>query len=111
MTSNPRTARIRALNDLLRQKRLGGRHVITSGIAELGPMFVFMSLEAVREFSDFSEDNDPHGEHDFGSVEVCGIRVFWKIDYYDATLTRGAGDPSNQDACSRVMTIMLADEY
>jgi hypothetical protein len=28
------------------------------------------------------EDNDPHGEHDFGAFEHEGQRIFWKIDYY-----------------------------
>ena len=36
---------------------------------------------AVQEFSNFTEDNDPHGEHDFGSFTIAGNKVFWKIDY------------------------------
>jgi hypothetical protein len=37
----------------------------------------------VRDFVDFTEDNDPYGEHDFGSFTVSGVKIFWKIDYYD----------------------------
>ena len=105
------TVRIRALNDRLRRERLGGRHVITSGMAELGPLFVYQSLQAIAAFDAFGEDNDPYAEHDFGSIDVCGIRVFWKIDYYDPDMERGSDDPSDEARCARVMTVMLADEY
>ena len=40
-------------------------------------------LLAVQSFSNFTKDNDPHGEHDFGSFSVEGETYFWKIDYYD----------------------------
>ena len=64
---------------------------------------------AVQEFSNFTEDNDPHGEHDFGSFTVAGNKVFWKIDYYDQQLS-GWCDPLSPD-CNRVLTVMLAEEY
>ena len=41
--------------------------VITRGIADLGPKAVAEILMKVKEFNDFNEDNDPWGEHDFGS--------------------------------------------
>ena len=66
-------------------------------------------IVAVQEFSNFTEDNDPHGEHDFGSFTVAGNKVFWKIDYYDQQLQYGA-EPLDPD-CRRVVTIMLAEEY
>jgi hypothetical protein len=31
-------------------------------------------LEEIRAFDEFDEDNDPHGEHDVGLVEVGDIR-------------------------------------
>ena len=64
---------------------------------------------AVQEFSNFTEDNDPHGEHDFGSFTVAGNKVFWKIAYYDQQLQYVA-EPLDPD-CRRVVTIMLAEEY
>ena len=63
----------------------------------------------VRDFSDFNKDNDPYGEHDFGSFTVSGVKVFWKMDYYDEALKDWC-DPLRPN-CNRVLTIMRADEY
>ena len=63
----------------------------------------------VRDYTDFNEDNDPYGEHDFGSLKVAGEKIFWKIDYYDESLSKWC-DPLDPD-CQRVLTIMLAEEY
>ena len=56
----------------------------------------------------FTPDNDPYGEHNFGSFEHNGIRVFWKIDYYDRNVEYGSEDPSDPAQTTRVLTIMLA---
>jgi hypothetical protein len=37
--------------------------------------------------------------------------VFWKIDYYDTSLTYGSDAPWNSEQTKRVLTIMLASEY
>jgi hypothetical protein len=66
-------------------------------------------LTAVRGFSKFTEDNDPHGEHDFGAVSVRGEKYFWKIDYYDETWEFGV-DP-HEELPHRLLTIMCASEY
>ena len=47
-------------------------------------------LEAVRTFADFTADNDPYGEHDFGAVEIDSRRCFWKIDLYEKTVVKGS---------------------
>ena len=65
----------------------------------------------MQSFNAFTPDNDPHGEHDFGSVEHAGLKVFFKIDYYDKTLSAGSEDPSDPAQTTRVMTLMLAQEY
>lgn len=49
-------------------------------------------LTAIRQFNDFTPDNDPYGEHDFAAVEHDGVRVYWKIDYYDPTLQQHSVD-------------------
>ncbi len=106
-----RRERICALNDQLRTEHHGGRILITAGVMNEGPAFVLAALGAAKRFTDFNEDNDPYGEHDFGAVSIGDQRVFWKIDYYDQSLTSAAVDPAEEDGCVRVMTLMLAEEY
>lgn len=106
-----RRERIRALNDQLRKHHRGGRIVFTRGVALHGDYFAADVITAVRLFDQFDDSNDPYGEHDFGSVTVDGERLFWKIDYYDQSLTSSAVDPASEAGCVRVLTIMLADEY
>jgi hypothetical protein len=81
--------------------------MVTTGIQELPD--VDGLLAAIRDFNIFNENNDPHGEHDFGSIIWHGSKVFWKIDYYNREL-RVWEDPISEN-CHRVMTVMLADEY
>jgi hypothetical protein len=59
----------------------------------------------------FSPDNDPYGEHDFGAFCEGRDRCFWKIDYYDFTMTAGSPDPTDPQKTTRVLTILLATEY
>jgi hypothetical protein len=95
---------IAQLNDEYRQ---GTHFLVTPGVQALED---FLGLvQAVREYADFDEDNDPYGEHDFGSLEWAVDKVFWKIDYYDKLL-EGWCDPLSPD-CKRVLTVMLAEEY
>ena len=74
-----KAARIRELNDQLRCKGIGGRVVITRGIQALGADGVRQVLTAVARFDDFTEDNDPWGEHDCTVLEVEGRRVIMNI--------------------------------
>ena len=106
-----RTARIRAFNDALRSTLVGGRVLVTSGVSALGAEAVAAVLDRVRAFADFTEENDPNGEHDFGTFELDGNRFFFKIDYYDPTMDGGSEDPSDPTQTTRVLTIMLASEY
>ncbi len=106
-----RAAKIRALNDQFRQTLHGGRIVIAAGVQALGPHRLLGILRMVRSFDAFMEDNDPHGEHDFGSFIEGGYKVFWKIDYYDLRLEYGSENPADPDLTTRVLTVMLASEY
>ncbi len=104
------TDRIRELNDAFRRSFSGGKVVMTSGVHELPDMVKCAALSEVSRFDRFNEDNDPHGEHDFGSFELCSRKFFWKIDYYDRELMHGSEDPSDPEKTTRVLTLMLADE-
>jgi hypothetical protein len=102
---------IRELNDRLRQSLAGGVLIMTAGVIALGHDHQRNILEAVARFDRFDEDNDPYGEHDFGAVEVEGERLFWKIDYFDRNLFARSPDPTDPSVTTRVLTIMLAEEY
>jgi hypothetical protein len=107
--------RIRALNDALRQRGPVAAELdqwlLTPGVVALGPDAVAEAIEAVRTFDAFTPDNDPYGEHDFGSWEFREQSLFWKIDCYDRSLSGGSPDPADPDVTRRVLTIMLALEY
>jgi hypothetical protein len=104
--------KIAMLNDLCRKAMgVAGRLVQTSGICALPAEDQSAIREKVEAFDAFTPDNDPHGERDFGAVEHNGQRIFWKIDYYDTTLSKGSEDPTDPRQTVRVLTIMLASEY
>ena len=103
--------RIRELNDDLRQHLIGGLAVMTPGVAALGQEAVDRIIKTIAVFDDFSHANDPHEEHDFGAFEIDGNRLFFKIDYYDNSLSQHSPDPADASVTERVITIMLAEEY
>ena len=109
--NNPNTDAIRALNDAFRRSLTGGTLMLTAGIVALGPEAQTRIIAAVQAFDAFTSDNDPYGEHDFGSLEIEGERIFFKIDYYDLTRAMHSEDPADPSKTERVLTIMLASEY
>jgi len=104
---------VRTLNDAFRTAVLSplGQWAFTHGVHDLGPEFVSQAIGQVRTFEAFTKDNDPYGEHDFGSLNISGHTVFFKIDYYDQNLEFGSEDPGDPAKCRRVLTVMLASEY
>jgi len=102
---------IRALNDALRQNFREGTAVMTVGVAALGAEAVARIVKTIAVYDDFCHANDPYEEHDFGSFEVDGQTVFFKIDYLDKTLASHSPDPADPSVTERVITIMLAEEY
>ena len=95
--------RIALLNDLFRNTFLGGRIVITSAVNALPLDVKSLAFLKTKHFKDFNKDNDPHGEHDFGSFEIVGERFFWKIDYYDAEMMQGSEDPADPESLTRYL--------
>jgi Protein of unknown function (DUF3768) len=118
------TNKIAELNDRFRKSTLSldpvaislGKKLMTRGIQALGLIATVEIAERVAAFDSFTQDNDPHREHDFGSFDHEGNRIFWKIDYYDRASFGtghdiGSEDPSDPAQTLRVLTIMLASEY
>ena len=103
---------IAQLNDQFRHgDRSLGTYVLTPGIKSLPPDKILELHQLVQNFSSFTEDNDPHGEHDFGAIVMDGEKYFWKISYYDPTFTYLSEDPSDTRATKRVLTLMKSSEY
>lgn len=119
---------IRRLNDEARSKPgTGSIANMTIGFQSLSDADRFGALAQIVGFTEFSGDNDPYGEHDFGTVyrlpngvwtqqrpsdeKDIGATVYWKVDYYDNTLTYGSDAPWDAQRTKRVLTIMLASEY
>lgn len=103
---NETSVKIAEMNDAFRKANTAS-YMVTQGVRErcnvMGVLF------AVRHFSEFTEENDPYGEHDFGSMKLEGETMFWKIDYYDPSFELWC-DPLHPE-CERVLTVMLAEEY
>ena len=72
-TVNETSAKIAAINDESRRNMEGC--TVTRGVAAMGED-VNEVFVRVRDFAEFNEDNDPYGEHDFGSFTVGGVKIF-----------------------------------
>ena len=103
--------KIAVLNDALRRTFSGGKVVMTAGVAALPEDVLAGVLGRVRTFNEFTPDNDPHGEHDFGSFALDRQTYFFKLDYYNKEMDGGSEDPTDPKETMRVLTIMRADEY
>ena len=117
---NSETLKIAILNDACRQyvmMPISGKPEVpcqiymTRGVMSLSPEDQIIIAAKVRDYNDFTEDNDPHGEHDFGAFNHNGQKIFWKIDYYDQDVKYGSDDPADVACTTRVLTIMLAEDY
>jgi Protein of unknown function (DUF3768) len=116
---------IARLNDRARQAMgLACRMMVTQGFLALRPKDQSCARELVETFDAFTQDNDPHGERDFGAIyQTSEVQwtsmkpaeptetIFWKIDYFDLSLEWASEDPANPAITIRILTIMLADEY
>lgn len=109
--STPRAERIARLNDQLRKTGDGGQIVVTCGVSGLPGFDAASLMQSLGSYDRFDVDNDPHGERDFGDIDHAGAELLWKIDYYDADLVWGSSDPADPAVTTRVLTVMLAEEY
>ena len=100
---------IARLNDLCRTAMgIAGKLFQTEGVSALPEADQSAIREKVETFKDFSEDNDPHGERDFGAFEHNGQRIFWKIDYYARDLMHGSENPADPKQTVRVLKTTIA---
>jgi hypothetical protein len=102
--------RIRRLNDEARMYLTDGTIFLTRGVSDLPIKDQAAILEHVRTFDQFTPDNDPYGEHDFGTFEHNGRRICWKIGCYNRQMQYGSPDPADSCVTKRVLTVMLASE-
>ena len=107
----PRAERIARLNDTLRKTGAGGRIMITRGVRALGDFNPVELTRALTAYDEFDALNDPHGERDFGAIDLWGAELLFKIDYYAPGLLLGSDDPADPAVTQRVLTVLLAEEY
>ena len=108
---NTRPEEIAALNDLARKTFRGCRVVLTEGILNMPDAAQVEILQRVRQYSCFTPQTDPYGEHDFGAFDCQDRKIYWKFDYYERDSEWGSPDPSDSEQTLRVLTIFLAEEY
>ena len=87
------------------------RVLLTRGIQALNKSLINQIVTNTATFTNFNYENDPYNEHDMGDFVIEGYKIFWKIDYYNKTLSSHSPDPCDAGVTSRVLTIMLASEY
>ena len=109
------SAKIQELNDKLRHNILSpiglGQVVCTPVVSNLSFKDKLGLLCAIGRYNDFNPNNDPYGEHDYGSLNYMGEQYCFKIDYYDKDLIYHSDDPSDPTITNRVLTIMHMSEY
>ncbi len=112
MTATATASKIAELNDKFRKgdRKLGVQRA-TDMVCALSSEQQQELFRLVRTFDQFTEENDPHEEHDFAIIELDDENYFFKIDYYDADMEHGSEDPSDSSVTRRVMTIMHSSEY
>jgi hypothetical protein len=128
ITTAEQIERIRALNDAARRNPgVACIANMTNGFATLPDRERLAVLLHIMRYDQFTGENDPYGERDFGAVyrlasgewtqrrptdaKTIAQTVFWKIDYYDNSLQQGSEEPWNALKTARVLTVMLGSEY
>lgn len=85
--------------------------MITDGVRRITGFDAAELATALASYTGFDQDNDPHGERDFGDLSLWGYDLLFKVDYYDRELKYGSDDPADPDQTHRVLTVMLASDW
>jgi Protein of unknown function (DUF3768) len=73
---------------------------MSAGVADLPMCVRAQAVLKVHKFADFNENNDPYGEHDFGSFELAGETFFWKIEQGHDWRLRRPERPRRDRSCA-----------
>lgn len=102
---------IATLNDKFRRSFIGGEVLLSAGIAAMSSEDKANIVSLVQNFDNFTPDNNPYSENDFGTFDYKDEKILWKIDYYDLNHKYMSEDPSNPDITNRILTIMKVFEW
>ena len=102
---------IATLNDNFRRSFINGEVLLSAGIAAMSSEDKANIISLVQNFNDFTPDNNPYSENDFGTFDYKGEKILWKIDYYDLKNKYHSEDPSNPYITNRILTIMKVFEW
>jgi len=72
-------ADIKTLNDSFRRTFNGGKVTLSCGISAKSQSELAEILNQVRCFNDFTKENDPYNEHDFGSFNIKASKYIGKL--------------------------------
>lgn len=115
MTDDEKKALIAKHNDELRinGKAINGRIILVGDLMNEVDDVEKMSavIAALKGFSDFNQGNDPHGEHDYGSFEVNGELMMFKVDYYALNEEELSEHPEDPNVTVRVLSVFYAHDY
>ena len=102
---------IATLNDNFRRSFINGEVLLSAGIAAMSSEDKANIVSLVQNFDNFTPDNNPYSENDFGSFDYKGEKILWKIDYYDLNNQYHSENPANPDITNRILTIMTVFEW
>jgi hypothetical protein len=113
MTDDEKKAKVRELNDELRTKggARNGKIIFTGALGQDSVEKRLIVYRAARAFNTFTEQNDPHGEHDFGRFNVGDEEFMFKFDYFALDEMFGSEHPEDPNATIRIMSIFYASDY
>ena len=97
--------------NMLKKHNLKNKVVLTPGVDSLNLKDKEKVFASVKYYGNFTKDNNPWGEKDFGAFNFKKERYNWKIDYYDNTMSFHSPDKTDPEQTVRVLTIMKASEY
>ncbi len=103
--------KIASQNDEFRRTFTGGCVETSKGIDALDTYTQSCVYQFIRTSKNFSGDIDPFDERDLGGFVIGVHRIVWKIENQGKDKAEKSPDPSNPELTTRILKIMLAEEY